>query len=76
MLIMVCVSGILMALLGGQPLVIVGATGPLLVFEENFYQVSLIYLIINSSQRCGTPKLLMLSLVVKLGFQSPFEYRV
>ena len=40
MLIMVCVSGILMALLSGQPLVIVGATGPLLVFEENFYKVS------------------------------------
>ncbi|XP_045464618.1 anion exchange protein 2 isoform X2 [Harmonia axyridis] len=32
------ISGILFALLSGQPLVIVGTTGPLLLFDESLYQ--------------------------------------
>jgi len=34
-------SGILFALLAGQPLIIIGATGPLLLFDESLYSVSL-----------------------------------
>lgn len=33
------VCGLIFALFSGQPLLIVGATGPLLVFEEALYQV-------------------------------------
>ncbi|XP_031346202.1 anion exchange protein 3-like isoform X2 [Photinus pyralis] len=32
------VAGLIFALLGGQPLVIVGTTGPLLLFDESLYQ--------------------------------------
>ena len=39
MLIGVSVSGILFSLLGGQPILIIGFTGPILVFEESLYQV-------------------------------------
>lgn len=35
-----CFCGCTMALFSGQPLLIVGATGPLLVFEEAVYAVS------------------------------------
>jgi solute carrier family 4 anion exchanger 2 len=34
-------AGILFALLAGQPLIIIGATGPLLLFDESLYSVSL-----------------------------------
>ena len=34
------VCGVLFALFSGQPLVIIGVTGPILVFEENLYSVS------------------------------------
>ena len=34
-------SGIFFALLAGQPLIIIGATGPLLLFDESLYSVSL-----------------------------------
>ena len=33
--------GIIFALLAGQPLMLVGATGPVLVFEQSLYYVSL-----------------------------------
>ena len=39
MLIGVSVSGILFSLLGGQPILIIGFTGPILVFEESLFQV-------------------------------------
>lgn len=42
MLIGVSVCGVIMALFSGQPILIVGATGPMLVFEEALYQVSLV----------------------------------
>ena len=32
--------GIVFALLAGQPLMIIGATGPVLVFEQSLYMVS------------------------------------
>lgn len=35
-----CVQGVLFCLLGAQPLLIVGFSGPILVFEEAFYTVS------------------------------------
>lgn len=35
------VQGILFCLLGAQPLLVVGFSGPLLVFEEAFYSVSI-----------------------------------
>ena len=34
------VQGVLFCLLGAQPLLVVGFSGPLLVFEEAFYSVS------------------------------------
>lgn len=37
-LIATCVAGIIFALLSGQPLVIVGSTGPLLLFDESLYE--------------------------------------
>lgn len=33
-------AGVVFALLAGQPLVIVGATGPLLLFDESLFNVS------------------------------------
>lgn len=33
------ISGVIFSLLSGQPLLIVGFTGPLLVFEEGIYKV-------------------------------------
>ncbi len=36
---MTSVCGLLYTLLSGQPLVIIGVTGPMLVFEESLYQV-------------------------------------
>lgn len=36
-----CMCGILFGLFSGQPLIIIGATGPVLVFEQTIYQVSL-----------------------------------
>lgn len=37
-LVCTCVSGIIFALLSGQPMVIIGTTGPLLLFDESLYQ--------------------------------------
>jgi len=34
------VQGVVFCLLGAQPLLVVGFSGPLLVFEEAFYSVS------------------------------------
>lgn len=34
-------AGIIFALLAGQPLIIIGSTGPLLLFDESLYSVSL-----------------------------------
>lgn len=34
------VQGVLFCLLGAQPLLVVGFSGPLLVFEEAFFRVS------------------------------------
>lgn len=36
-----CLCGILFGLLAGQPLIIIGATGPILVFEQTIYKVTL-----------------------------------
>lgn len=35
--------GVLFSLLAGQPLLIIGFSGPLLVFEEAFYNVNLLF---------------------------------
>lgn len=40
-LVATCIAGIIFALLAGQPLVIVGTTGPLLLFDESLYNVSM-----------------------------------
>ena len=40
MLIGVSASGLLFSLLGAQPILIIGFTGPILVFEESLYQVT------------------------------------
>lgn len=42
------VQGVIFCLLGAQPLLVVGFSGPLLVFEEAFYSVS--GLAMNQSQ--------------------------
>ncbi len=36
---MTSVGGLIFALLSGQPLVIIGVTGPILVFEESVFKV-------------------------------------
>lgn len=38
-LVSTAVAGMLFALLSGQPLVIIGTTGPLLLFDESLYKV-------------------------------------
>ncbi len=43
MLLATASAGMLVGLFGGQPILIVGSTGPLLVFEEALYQVCLFY---------------------------------
>lgn len=40
MLLGTAVAGIIFALFAGQPLLIVGFTGPIMVFEEGIYKVS------------------------------------
>ena len=42
MLLGCCISGVLYGLFAGQPMLIIGSTGPLLVFEEAVYEVNLI----------------------------------
>ena len=44
MLIGVAICGFLMALLGGQPILVVGFTGPILVFEEGLYKVCTVFI--------------------------------
>lgn len=40
LIIATCIQGVLFCLLGAQPLLVVGFSGPLLVFEEAFFSVS------------------------------------
>jgi hypothetical protein len=40
-LVLTSAAGILFALVAGQPLIIIGTTGPLLLFDESLYTVSL-----------------------------------
>ena len=40
MIVSTSICGMLFSLFSGQPLVIIGATGPLLVFEEQMFVVS------------------------------------
>lgn len=40
LLVSTAVQGILFALLGAQPLLVVGFSGPLLVFEDAFFSVA------------------------------------
>lgn len=42
LLISTAAQGILFSLLGAQPLLVVGFSGPLLVFEEAFFSVALL----------------------------------
>lgn len=43
LLISTAAQGILFALLAAQPLLVVGFSGPLLVFEEAFFSVALLW---------------------------------
>lgn len=43
LLISTAVQGVLFALLAAQPLLVVGFSGPLLVFEEAFFSVALFW---------------------------------
>lgn len=56
LLISTAVQGILFALLGAQPLLVLGFSGPLLVFEEAFFSVTLSQLH-SDPQPCSVPKL-------------------
>lgn len=38
-----CVAGIVFGLLAGQPLIIIGTTGPLLMFDESLFKVRIFY---------------------------------
>ncbi len=42
MMIATCVQGIIFSLFAAQPVLIIGFTGPLMVFEEAFFQVMLL----------------------------------
>jgi hypothetical protein len=53
MLLGVSVSGLVFAFFSGQPMLIVGATGPLLVFEEALYQVTQWPHLHSASSRCN-----------------------
>ena len=44
LLLSTAVQGIIFSLLGAQPLLVLGFSGPLLVFEEAFYSVTLFWL--------------------------------
>ena len=37
-----CIQGIIFCLIAAQPVLVVGFSGPLLVFEEAFYEVRLL----------------------------------
>lgn len=37
-----CIQGVIFCLISAQPVLIIGFSGPLLVFEEAFYAVSMI----------------------------------
>ena len=39
-LLMTCICGVLFALFSGQPLIMIGLSGPMLVFEAALYDVS------------------------------------
>ena len=39
-----CACSILFGLFGGQPIMIIGATGPMLVFEQSIYEVNILNL--------------------------------
>lgn len=39
MLVSTAICGVVFSLLSGQPLIIIGATGPVLVFEEALFKV-------------------------------------
>ena len=49
-----CMCGILFGLLAGQPLIIIGATGPVLVFEQTIYVVTYVYFLSFLSSICVT----------------------
>ena len=38
---MTCIGGLFFAVLSGQPVVIIGVTGPILLFEDSLYQVNI-----------------------------------
>ena len=59
MLIASSINGFLFALVSGQPLLILGPTGPFLVFEEMVYDVS----VNGSSRMCSHDRCLGLPLV-------------
>ena len=40
MLLASCIAGIVFAIFSGQPLLITGFTGPIMVFEDGLYQVT------------------------------------
>lgn len=42
MMVSTCVQGIIFCLFAAQPVLIIGFTGPLMVFEEAFFQVMLL----------------------------------
>ena len=47
MLLGTAITGLLMGFLAGQPILIVGGTGPLLVFEEALFQVTNGFLLVS-----------------------------
>lgn len=47
-----CMCGILFGLLAGQPLIIIGATGPVLVFEQTIYEFCNVYKVEFLPWRC------------------------
>lgn len=68
-LVSTAVAGILFALLSGQPLVIIGTTGPLLLFDESLYKVREIFP--NSiSVLTGLINILYFTIITTIKFKS------
>lgn len=42
MMVSTCVQGVIFCLFAAQPVLVIGFTGPLMVFEEAFFQVMLL----------------------------------
>ncbi|XP_078345150.1 band 3 anion transport protein-like [Oculina patagonica] len=70
-----CLCGILFGLLAGQPLIIIGATGPVLVFEQTIYEFCDVYQLEFLPWRCWIGFWVMLILFGVVAMEGCFLVR-